>query len=173
MKLKLAGIILPLESDPLLASIEHFTNTTMLAFAICGILAAITSTADSMLCAISSNLAQDFDFSGLGLKKGVHLSKAITLLTGLVAVGASYIITKDIIDILIDSYALSVSGLLVPLLFAYFSTNLKKRAAIFSIVAGLFGFFFFRWFPIAGIPKELAALALSFVAYLVGHLQKD
>lgn len=173
MKLKLAGIILPLESDPLLASIEHFTNTTMLAFAICGIFAAITSTADSLLCAISSNLAQDFDFSGLGLKKGVHLSKGTTLLTGLVAVAASYIITKDIIDILIDSYALSVSCLLVPLLFAYFSTNLKKRAAIFSIVAGLFGFFFFRWFPVPGVPKELAALALSFVAYLVGNIQKD
>ena len=55
-------------------------------------------------------------------------------MTGLVAVGASYIVTKDIIDILIDSYALSVSGLLVPLLFAYFSTNLKKRAAILASV---------------------------------------
>jgi len=171
IKLKLLGIILPIGADPLLASIEHLTNTTILAFGICGILAAITSTADSMLCAISSNLAQDFDFSAFGLHKGVRLSKAITLLTGLIAVGASYSINKNIIDILIESYALSVSCLLVPLLFSYFSTNLKKRAAILSICAGFFGFVFFRWFPV-GIPKEFAALALSFVAYLIGQVSK-
>jgi len=172
MKLKLLGFAIPEDADPLLLAIEYMTNTTMLSLAICGILAAITSTADSLLCAISSNLAQDFDFSGFGLKQSVRLSKGITLLTGLVAIGASYVVTMDIIDILIDSYALSVSCLLVPLLFAYFSTNLKKRAAIYSICAGLFGFFFFRWFPI-GIPKELAALALSLGAYLIGQLQKD
>lgn len=172
MKLRLLNTILPVGADPLLPSIELLTNTTMLAFAICGIFAAITSTADSLLCAISSNLAQDFEFSQFGLKKGVHLSKGITLMTGLVTVGASYLVTPNIIDILISSYELSVSCLCVSLLFAYFGSNLKKQAAIYSICAGFFGFFFFRWFPIY-IPKEFAALALSFVAYLIGHLQRD
>lgn len=170
MKLRLLDIILPQGADPLLPAIEHLTNTTMLSFAICGILAAITSTADSLLCAISSNLAQDFDFSGIGLKKGVQLSKGITLLTGLVAVGSSYMVTSKIIEILISSYELSVSCLLVSLLFSYFGSNLKKRAAIYSICAGLFGFVFFRYYPII-IPKELASLALSFVAYMIGHLR--
>jgi solute:Na+ symporter, SSS family len=172
IKLKLLGILLPMGADPLLPAIELLTNTTMLSFAICGILAAITSTADSLLCAISSNLAQDFDFSGIGLKKSVQLSKAITLITGLVAVGTSYMVSTKIIEILISSYELSVSCLLVSLLFSYFGSNLKKRAAIYSICAGFFGFVFFRLFPI-GIPKELASLALSFVAYMIGYLQKD
>jgi SSS family solute:Na+ symporter len=171
IKLRLLDIPLPAGADPLLPAIEYLTNTTMVSFAICGILAAITSTADSLLCAISSNLAQDFDFSGFGLRKGVKLSKGITLLTGLIAVGTSYIVTTKIIEILIDSYALSVSCLLISLLFAYFGSNLKKQAAIYSICAGFFGFMFFRWFPI-GIPKELASLALSFVAYMIGHFQK-
>ena len=127
MKLRLLDIILPQGADPLLPAIEHLTNTTMLSFAICGILAAITSTADSLLCAISSNLAQDFDFSGIGLKKGVTLSKGITLLTGLVAVGSSYLVTSKIIEILISSYELSVSCLLVSLLFSYFGSNLKNE----------------------------------------------
>lgn len=172
MKLKLLGFVLPHGASPLLPAIEQLTNTTILSFAICGILAAITSTADSMLCAMSSNIAQDFDFSGLGLKKGVQLSKAITLLTGIIAVGSSYLVTPKIIEILISSYELPVSCLFVSLLFAYFGTNLKKRAAAYSICAGLFSFCFFRWYPIA-IPKELVSLAISFIAYMIGHLQKD
>lgn len=170
MKLKLLGMPLFENANPLLPTIEYLTNSTVAAFAICGILAAITSTADSLLCAISSNLAQDFDFSGIGLKKGVNLSKGITLLTGLVAVSTSYIIKPDIIDILISSYELSVSCLLVSLLFAYFGSNLKKQAAIYSVCAGFIGFIFFRQYPII-IPKELASLAISFVAYMIGHLR--
>ena len=79
-------------------------------------------------------------------------------------------VTSKIIEILIDSYELSVSCLLVSLLFGYFSTNLKKRAAIFSICLDFLVSSFSDGIPVDN-PKELASLALSFVAYLVGHLQ--
>lgn len=171
MKLKLLGIVLPAQASPLLPVIEILTNSTIVSFAVCGILAAITSTADSLLCAISSNLAQDFDFSGIGFKRGIALSQGITFLTGVLAVGVSYFISNDIINILIGSYEISVSCLFVPLVFSYFKSNLKKQAAIYSVCAGAIGFFVFRWYPI-GIPKELASLGLSFVAYLVGSLRR-
>ncbi|MCX5922305.1 MAG: sodium:solute symporter family protein [Candidatus Dependentiae bacterium] len=158
----------PAGASPLIPIIESLTNDYVALFAICGILAAITSTADSLLCAISSNLAQDFDFSFVGIHNKLKLSKMVTLITGAAAFITSYFISNNVIDILISSYEISVSCLLVPLLFSYFGTNLKKNAAIVSILFGLAGFIIFRIHPIV-VPKEIAALILSLIGYWLGN----
>lgn len=167
MKAKTAGLAIAAGSSPLIPIIEVMTSDVVVILAVCGIIAAITSTADSLLCAVSSNLAQDFDFSFLGLSP-LKISQIVTLITGLAAITASYVVGQDIIGILISSYEISVSCLLVPLLFSYYRTNLRTNAAIGAIVFGLIGFIGFRFYPIA-IPKEIAAVFLSLLGYWAGN----
>ena len=169
MQAKLMGISMLTGKSPLIAVIEILTNEVVVIFALCAIIAAITSTADSLLCAISSNLAQDFDFKWLGKHCELSRSKVITLITGLVALGASYIVPQNIIEILIESYAISVSCLFVPLVWAYYSKTVERKAAIISVACGFIGFIAMLFWQ-TDAPKALVPLALSFVGYCVGLL---
>lgn len=172
MKARMLNLDIMPGASPLIPVIEILTNEYVLIFAVCGIIAAITSTADSLLCAVSSNVAQDFDFSFLGIKNQLRVSQLVTLITGIIALIASYLVSQNIISLLIASYEISVSCLLVPLLFAYFGKNLKKNAAIGAIIGGLAGFIIFRFYPIV-LPKEIAALLVSLIGYYVGRSIKQ
>ncbi len=172
MKAQLLNVQVLPGASPLIPVIELLTSELVVVLAVCGIIAAITSTADSLLCAVSSNLAQDFDLSFLGIHNPLRVSQLVTLVTGIVALIASYIVTPNIIGILISSYEISVSCLLVPLLFSYFASNLKKSAAIWSIIFGFAGFILFRIYPLA-FPKEIAAIGLSLIGYWIGNLRKN
>ena len=170
MQAKLLGLSIPAGSSPLMATIELLTNEFVVVLALCAIIAAITSTADSLLCAISSNLAQDFDFSWLGKHNALSRSKTITLIAGLIALGASFMVPQNVIDILIGSYAISVSCLFVPLVWSYFSDAISKRAAIISVAAGFISFVAL-WY-INGDTHSLIPLACSFIGYCIGLLLK-
>lgn len=165
IKAKLLGICI--SGSPLIPIIKLLTNEIVLILAVCGIIAAITSTGDSLLCAISSNISQDFDLSKIGIRNTLTLPKIVTLIAGTLAVIASYFVPQDIISVLIGSYEISVSCLLVPLLFSYFKKNLNKNAAIGSILFGLLGFVLFRIYPIAF--REIVTLLLSLAGYFVGN----
>ncbi len=154
-------------SSPLIPVIRVLMGETVVAFAVCGIIAAITSTADSLLCAISSNLAQDFTTPIAGIADPVKRSQIITCVVGIAALVASYLVAQDVIDILTGSYTLSVSCLLVPLVVAYYRTQLHKRAAIYSVAAGGAGFIFFMFYPVA--YHEFITLAFSGAGYLLGE----
>jgi SSS family solute:Na+ symporter len=167
MKAKTMG--LAIEGSPLMPTIGAIAGDIALALAAIGVIAAITSTADSLLCAVSSNIAQDFKSVFTGKRSHLSTSKFVTLAVGIIVLIASYLVPQNIIEILIGSYELSVSCLLVPLLFSYFTTNLKKSAAIGAILCGLLGFITFKIYPIA-IPHSVAALGLSLIGYGLGNL---
>lgn len=167
MKAQILGI--SFAGKPLIPVIGYLAGDFALALTACAIVAAITSTADSLLCAISSNIAQDFEPAFITEKNQLSFSKIVTLITGIVAIIASYLVPQNIIKIMIGSYALSVSCLLVPLLFSYFRKNLNKNAAIGSIVFGLFGIIIFKIYPIH-FPKEVVTLAMSFAGYMIGNV---
>ncbi len=167
MQAQLLGLAVPTGSSPLIPVIEFLTNEFVVIFALCAIIAAITSTADSLLCAISSNLAQDFNFDWIGAHNPVRRSQFITCLIGVAAVVASYLVPQNIITILIDSYLISVSCLLVPLLFAYFSPTVCKKAAWYSVIAGFVGFCIIPFWN-TELPKTLMPLIFSLIGYLVG-----
>ncbi len=171
MEAQLQGLAIPTGKSPLIAIIGLLTNELILVLAVCAIIAAITSTADSLLCAISSNIAQDFDFGWLGTHNPLRRSQVITLIIGIIALGTSYIVPQNIIDILINSYELSVSCLLVPLLFAYFAKDVKKSAAIGAIVCGLAGFIGIAFWQ-TDLPKALLPVILSLIGYIIGSLKK-
>lgn len=163
MKAKVLGLKIGTTS-PLIPVLKLLSGDFVVAFALCAIMAAITSTADSVLCAISSNLAQDFDYDFIKINK-LRLAQGITCIAGLVALGASYVVPQNIIGTLVDSYSISVCCLLAPLLFAYFGVKGEKNAALLSVITGAVSLATFYFFPIA-IPKEFAALGISFVTYI-------
>ena len=171
MQARLTGIDLPI-TQAMMGYLSNVTCDFVVLLAACALMAAFTSTADSLLCAISSNVAQDFDISGMlgrfGLKDKLSVAKLVTFCIGMIALIASYFVPQNVIDILKESYALSVNALLVPLLFAYFSTNVKKEAAVAAIVAGL-GTYALMPFWNTGLPKAIIPLLASFIAYGIGH----
>ncbi|MBD3231234.1 hypothetical protein GF322_01075 [Candidatus Dependentiae bacterium] len=154
-------------ASPLVAIVSNLANDFFLILIVCGIAAALISTADSLLCAISSNICQDFDLTYFGYKNKLKISQIITLLVGFLALFVAYF-SDDIISMLIQSYELSISCLFVPIIFCYFKNKLSKKAAFISIISGGCSFILFRIFPVA-FPKELASLLLSFGGYFLGE----
>ena len=57
---KVKGIRFATGTSPLMPLLQKITTPSVLILAICAIIAAITSTADSLLCATTSNISQDF-----------------------------------------------------------------------------------------------------------------
>ena len=160
-------------ASPLIPLLTFLTNEFVVALALCAIIAAITSTADSLLCAVSSNIAQDFDFSFIGIHNKLHLSRILTLSTGLVALIGSYFVPQNVICVLIGSYEISVVCLLIPLVISYFKPDLNKNAAFGAVFCGFAGFIVFRIAPLAYLPKECAALMLSALGYFCGTLVRS
>lgn len=150
----------------LMAAVKMTTSPVIAALVGCAVIAAILSTANSLLNAISSNLAQDFVFT-----RGHSLSMTRWLTAG-IGVGAicmSYCF-NNIVDLMIQAYELSVCSVFVPLMGALFKKG-KGRAlsAALSMGLGAFGFFLFRLYPI-GAPRELSALGCSLLGYVVGEV---
>lgn len=168
MKARLMGIDLTPDASPLIPVIKLLTNDVIVTLAVCGLFAAIAQTSTSLLCAISSNIAQDFDFSHVGFSKSVRFSQFITLFVGSSMFVTSYFISSNIINILIDSYALSVCCLVIPLVICYFTDKVPASAAFGAIGAGLFGFIFFRFVP-TPLPLEVASLFLSALGYAIPY----
>lgn len=161
-------IAIPIDGNPFIAILKHITNDLTFSLVICGIVAAIVSTADTLLCAISSNIAQDFNLNFGNARRKLHASQGITFFVGLIAVVASYTVDKNIINIAVSSYELSVSCMLIPILAAFYTKNPKREAAIGAALFGLIGFIVFRFYPV-GMPKEIATLLLSGLGYVAGY----
>lgn len=152
-------------ASTLVVLLSTITNKYMIAVVAIALLAAIISTADSLLCAISSNLAQDFGLK-LSDKQGVTFARIITLFIGIFALAlANYF--DDILHILAQSYELPVSALFVSILFCCISKRLHKLAAGCSVLVGIISFLLFKFLPI-NFPQAILQLLLSLIAYLVG-----
>lgn len=158
-------------ANPLIPVLKASTSPLFFVFGICAILAAITSTADSLICAISSILSMTLQRTHKAIT--LNTSRMITLGTGIVTLIASYCVPQHILGILVGSYEVSVSCLLVPLLGAFFLPDLRKKAALYSCFVGFASFVYFK------LPYEnlwytkwnlLVTLGLSAVAYLIGHM---
>ena len=159
---------IPVGANPLIAYLEHYSSPLVFVLIVCGILAAITSTADSLLCAISSNISQDFNHF---LKKPISITQAklITCVTGIITLSCSFFIQQNILGILGNSYKICVSCLFIPTVIAYFYDNLSARAGFISMLFGGIGFVI-SLFMAASIQKELLPLGLSLLGYIIGSI---
>lgn len=170
MQVKLLNLAVPEGANPLIIFLQQNTPDILFAFALCAIVAAIISTADALMNGISANITQDFEINKK-FNNSLLTSKCTTMIVGICALIGSYLVPQNIIDIIVSSYEISVSCLLVPLLFCYFKKNVNRHAAVGAIIFGLIGFILFRIFP-QPIPKELLTLALSLIGYGLGSFIK-
>ncbi len=154
----------------LMAIIAKTTPPWMSAIVGCAVLAAIISTATSLINAISSNVANDFNLSFFRKVDSMQLVKGITCLISIGALFFAFYF-DNIVDLLIQSYELSVSCLLVPVVMALFRKQGNFTAALLAIILGAIGFILFRIYPIA-FPKEIASILLSIVGFSCGELIK-
>lgn len=161
------GIEIPVGSSVLMETVRQTTSPLITAFMATAILAAIISTADSLINAISSNISQDFNLNFLNNDK-IRISQMISAGIAVAGIFFSFFFS-NIVDLLIQSYELSVSCLFVPIVIAL----LKKEqgnplSAGLAVVFGALGFIVFRIVPIE-FPKELISVGLSFLGYCIGE----
>lgn len=155
-------------SSVLMAVVAKTTNPWLTALMGCAVLAAVVSTATSLITAISSNLLGDFQFKtleGVGSFKWVQI---ITCSISIVAVFFAFYF-DNIVDLFMMSYELSISCLAVPLFVALFKKEGCLLGAFLAVLFGATGFIIFNFYPI-DFPKEIAAILLSCLGYACGNL---
>lgn len=156
----------------LMEAIAKTTNPWITAMVGCAVLAAIISTATSLINAISSNISSDFQLTFLRAKDPMFLAKGITCLISIGAIFFAFYF-DNIVDLLIQSYELSVVCLFVPVVMALYKRfNNSYQGAVMAILFGGMGFILFRLYPIA-FPKEIISVLLSFVGYGCGQLMSS
>ncbi len=143
-------------------------------FVLAAYFSAVMSTADSCLIASSGNILNDVlirYFRHYSDQTVIRISQVITFVTGVAAfLLASYF--TSVLDLILQSYAFMVSGLLVPTLAGYFT---KKRSSLAAILSMLFGggLTLSLNFITIGIPfnldPTLFGILLSLVVYVITY----
>lgn len=151
----------------LVESVKVLTNPSISLCFMGVVLMAIASSADSILCSISSNLSCDFlSREGIDSKKQIRRSRWLTLVTAFLALIGGYLF-DNVVSVLMLAYELSVCALFVPVVMAMFMKTPSRKGAFFSIALGVIGCFVFRSVPWV-LPKEVLALLCSFLGYCLG-----
>jgi len=116
--------------------VTYLSNPAVSSFAGCAILLAVISTSSSLLSAVSSNISQDF----INKNETMPLwkTKMITFLVGLLAVIGSYF-SSNILSCMVASYELSVSCLLVPIVFAVLYKEKSEKFFLSAFLSFFFG----------------------------------
>lgn len=146
----------------LMVATEAFGGPWILSAVAVGVVVALLSTIDSLVCAVGSNLALDF---GIGLKR-IRALQVSSLIVGLTALGMG-LLFNDVGAVLITSYELAVSCLAVPVLASLIPRIRSTSGATLSILAGGLGFVLLRCLSWE-VPRELCGLGLSIVGYSCG-----
>lgn len=147
--------------------IQKATNPSVTALIACAVIAAIISTAISLINAISSNLTLDFDWRSNKNGGSIKVAQAIT--TGIALSGIIFSFYFDnIVNVLIQSYDLSLSCLFIPVMVALLKGRGSATSAWISFAAGAVAFVLFRVIPYEA-PKEILCILFSGVGYLVGE----
>lgn len=161
------GIEVMENASVLVESVRALTNPTVTTFFMVAIFLAVISTADSLLCSISSNLSYDFLVSEeMSEIKRVKIGRLLTLMTGLASMGVAFFF-DNVISLLLLSYELSVCLLFVPIVMAILTRFPSKRGSALSMVFGAAGFVVFRYIE-CPVPKEIMTVSLSFFGYYLG-----
>ena len=141
----------PQGSSVLMTAIAATTNPWISSLVGCAVIAAIISTATSLISAISSNISADFKRID-----SIRVVQGITCVISIAAIFFAFYF-DNIVDLLIQSYELSVSCLFIPIFIALFKRQGNFKAAFLSIFFGAMGFLVFRIYPM-GIPREVASI---------------
>lgn len=165
MYAKTSGIIISAGQSPLVLLLQSKLSGFGMTIVACALLAAICSTADSLLGAASSNLIADFAKANARL--GLMASRLITFLLGIAALLVAFYF-DSVIGLLLKSYAISVSALLIPLLIAMFAKKPSPTGAKLSVVLGFAAYVIAEFISFGG-SSIVSALLISGMGYGIGH----
>lgn len=160
------GLVVPAGTSVLMAVVLATTNPWVTALVGCAVLAAIVSTATSLINAISSNLSSDFSL--FQRRENLQMAKGLTALISVSAILFGFYF-DNVVDMLVQSYELSVSCLFVPIFVALFKRKGHFISAALSIALGTFAFFLFRIIPLP-FPREIASVLFSCMGYACGEM---
>ena len=152
--------------------LRQFLPVGLMGLLLSAYFSAILSTADSCLIAASGNILTDiigkFRPMDPGKKTTLRFSKFLTLLIGLLSVLLAMRMTM-VLDLMLYSYAIMVSGLLVPVIALLLQRKPDSLAAFVSMILGggttlvltLIG----ATMPY-GLAPNLFGISLAFVSYV-------
>jgi SSS family solute:Na+ symporter len=158
------GLVIEASSSPLIAVFQSVLPPWGMTLIACALLAAICSTADSLLGAASTNLI--VDFGRAQHQNPLLFARVTTFLVGIASLTVAYLF-DDVIGIIIKSYEISIAALFVSTMIAIFKTNLHRIGAISSVTAGLISYLALSFY-FTGVQTLLLAVAISLVGYMVG-----
>lgn len=148
-------------------------------FTLAAIVAAVVSTADSILTAATSHVVNDLYMRYLCKddpedpsvqKRLLNLSRVMTLVVGVVSVVIALAI-PSVLALLNYSYTLFTAGVFAPVVAGLLWKKATKAGAFAGLFSGL-AFVFLGWggFSFFGIPSDIASSLLSVVVLVVVSL---
>jgi solute:Na+ symporter, SSS family len=167
MKAAHLSLQIPLNANPLISLFDQTSSPFVTTLIVYGVFAAIISTADALLCAISSHVVQDFKLAAHN-RHGVLISRSVMLVVGIAALFMGRYFT-NVIDIIVGSYDIPVVTLLVPLMASLFLNKRNTMAAYGSICCGLLFFLLGKSIGFGNLSPELIALFASSAGYVLGY----
>lgn len=157
--------------NPLLLILQESCPSVIFITLLCAILGGIMTTASSLLCAINSNVIQDFTQYLHFQRAKLWTVKTIALCIGLSALLFAHIISWDILTILEQSYRLFVVCFFIPIMIAYIKKSaLPSLAAWASCITGCTAFIITFFFIHNQILQDITALLSSLFAFLIVYL---
>ncbi len=165
------GIAAPQGGSVLLAVVTETTNPVIATCFSVALLMAIVSTADSLLCSISSNVSIDLLQGSEGSMSGVRKAQLITLVIGLSTLGAAFL-WDNVVTMLVFAYGLAASALVVPVVMAVYSKNPSLRGAWAALIAGGISYACLRASG-STLPWELTSVMISGGSYTLCKLTQQ
>jgi Na+/proline symporter len=167
IKAKALNLIIPAGDSPLIPVLKVLTNEWVAWLAVLGMAAALIAMIDYYLWSISLSITQELSIAFNLPRQNSKLDKIMVFLVGIGALAATYCTTSSAVQVLLFSYELYDSCLIVPLLMSYFQPDLKKGSAIGSILFGLGGFILFQVITVP-FSGQIVSLCLSFCGFYIG-----
>lgn len=169
IKAKMLNLSIPDDMSPLIPVLSILTNNTVVFLAVCGMAAALIAMIDYYLWSVSLSITHELGLAHSWFKDNKRFDKIMVFIVGLVALLGTYCTTSSAIQILLYSYELYDSCLIVPLTMSYFQSDLKKGSAIGAIIFGLSGFILFQIITVS-FSGQIVSLVLSLIGFYCGGL---
>jgi solute:Na+ symporter, SSS family len=155
--------------------LRHILPYGLMGLLLSAYFSAILSTADSCLIAASGNILTDIIEKiipgKLTDKKVLLFSKILTLVIGIIAIGIA-LKMKGVLQLMLYSYAIMVSGLLVPVLALLILRKPNTLAALSSMIAGgtttILLSFIESDLPL-GLAPNIFGIAIAALIYIIIH----
>ena len=167
IKAKTLDLAIPEGISPLIPVLKNLTNEWVVLLAVLGMAAALIAMIDYYLWSISLSITQELSIAFNFSRQNSKLNKTMVFLVGIAALAGTYCTTSSALQVLLYSYELYDSCLIVPLLMCYIQPELKKGSAIGSILFGLGGFILFQIITVS-FSAQIASLCLSFCGFYIG-----